>query len=106
MNDSPQPPKESNTLGKASLVLGILASILLFFVGACAGVGKQQGWLKNVENVLGVFGATFAFMGLLAVALGFFGLFGRNRSRISAIVGLVLGLSTLLLFAAILQNVQ
>ena len=101
-----RPPLVPNTLGKASLILGILASTLTFSIGLCAGVGQQQGWLKHAEPLFFVLGGTFAFLGLVSALLGFGGLFGRNRSRASAIFGLILGLIALFLFAAIVNAVQ
>ena len=106
MTDEQPLPPQPNSLGKASLLLGIVASVFVFFIGVCAGVGQQQGWLKNVSTLLFILGSTAAFMGLLAGLLGFSGLFGRNRSKATAIVGLILGVGTLLLFAAIVQNAQ
>ena len=100
-----QPP-QSNTLGKASLVLGIVGSFFVFLIGLCAGVGKQQGWLQHVGAIFFVLGASSAFLGLLAAVLGFLGLFGRNRSRVVAIAGLILGAFAVLLFLAIIQAVQ
>jgi hypothetical protein len=99
--DHSTPP---NALGKASLTLGIIGIILLFMVGLCAGVGQQQGWLPAVGPFLFILAGTFAFMGLLAAVLGFLGLF--SRSRATAIAGLLLGLGTLLLFAAIMNAVN
>jgi hypothetical protein len=99
-------PPVPNTLGKASLVLGILASTLVVSVGLCAGVGQEQGWLKHVGPLLFIVGGTFAFLGLVSALLGFGGIFGRNRSRATAIFGLLLGLTAILLFAAIVNAVQ
>ncbi|MCA9270074.1 MAG: hypothetical protein KDA41_16445, partial [Planctomycetales bacterium] len=59
---SVKPPREPNTLGKASLFLGVVAVIAVFFVGLCAGVGKQQGWLNAVGTLLFIFGGTFMFV--------------------------------------------
>ena len=103
MADAPQNP---NTLGKASLILGILASTFVFMIGLCAGLGKEQGWLPAVGPLLVVLGGTFAFMGLISALLGFGGLWGRNRSRATAIFGLLLGLFTIGLFLAIIQSAQ
>ena len=102
---SSQPtPSPHNTLGKASLILGILGITLLFMIGLCAGVGQQQGWLKAVGPILFILGGTFAFMGLLAAVLGFLGLFSRPRA--TSIAGLLLGVGTLLLFAAIVNGIN
>lgn len=107
--NSPSPPPSApqpNTLGKASLVLGILAIVFVFGIGVCAGVGKQQGWLPLIGVLLFIVGVTFSFVGLLAAVLGFLGLFGRNRSRAAALVGLLLGIATIGLFAAIMNAVK
>lgn len=106
MNSSHPVSPQSNTLGKASLVLGIFGIVFVFSVGICAGIGKEQGWLPLVSVLLFLVGATAAFMGFLSAVLGFFGLFGRNRSRITALLGMVLGAAAVLLFAAILNAVK
>ncbi|QDU95505.1 hypothetical protein [Lignipirellula cremea] len=100
------PPLVPNSLGKASLTLGIVSIILLFSVGLCAGVAKEQGWLPAVGVLLFLAGGTLAFAGAIGGLLGFLGLFGRNRSRAAAIAGLLLSVLTVLLFAAIVQNAQ
>jgi hypothetical protein len=96
-------PRHPNTLGKASLTLSIVASTCVFSIGLCAGVGQQQGWLKNVAALFFIAGGTFAFMGVLSIMLGFAGLFGRHRSRAAAIVGFLLGLLTVAMFLAIID---
>ena len=101
---SPPPPPRSNTLGKASLFTGLLSSVFMVFIGLCAGVGHEQGWLRNVAALFLILGGTVTFMGLLAILMGFGALFSRGRSV--AIIGLVLGAFTVLLFAAIVQNSQ
>ena len=105
MSKSAPLPPQPNTLGKASLLLGIFAITFVFSVGLCAGVGKNQGWLQAVGVLLFILGGTFAFAGLVAAFLGFAGLFGSNRSRATAIIGMTLGILTVLLFAAILNAV-
>lgn len=102
----PNAPRQPNSLGKASLVLGILASFVVFSVGLCAGVGRQQGWLPAVGTLLFLLGGSFAFLGLLSVLLGFGGLFGRNRSRATAVLGLLLGLMAVAMFLGILGASQ
>jgi hypothetical protein len=98
MNSPPTP----NTLGKTSLILGILGSFFVVLIGLCAGVGQQQGWLKAVGPLLAIFGGAFAFLGLIAVLLGVLGIF--HRARGTAIAGLLLGLVAVFLFAAIVSQ--
>jgi hypothetical protein len=66
-----------------------------------AGVGKEQGWLAQAGVLLFVFGATFAFVGLIAAFIGFVGVFVRPRA--TAVVGCVVGVCAVLLFGAILS---
>ena len=96
-------PQQPNTLGNASLVLGILALALVFGIGLCSLVGAQQGWLAVGGLPLFVCGASSAFLGLIGAVLGLVGLFGANRSRAAAVVGLVLGLSGVCLFFVVLN---
>ena len=104
MSHDPRPPLVPNTLGKASLVLGILASTFVVSVALCAGVGQQQGWLKQAGPLLFIVGGTFAFLGLVSALLGIGGLFGRNRSRATAIFGLALGLIAVAIFLAVVNS--
>ena len=106
MTPPENPPPRSNTLGKASLVLGILASIFVFCVGLCAGAGQQQGWLPAVGTLLVILGGTSAFMGFVGMVLGVLGLFGRNLSRATAIAGVLLGMFAVALFIAILNGAK
>jgi hypothetical protein len=52
--------------------------------------------------VLYVCGASSAFLGFLGFVLGIAGLFGANRSRATAIIGLLLGISRICLFLGVL----
>ncbi|MFC1878853.1 hypothetical protein ACFLZW_02960 [Chloroflexota bacterium] len=99
---SPSPPPQPNTLGNASLVLGILAVSLVFGIGICALTGASQGWVQIAGTPLLVCGVSSSFLGLLGAILGLAGLFGANRSRATAIVGLLLGLTGICLFVAFL----
>jgi hypothetical protein len=100
---SQYPPTPSNTLGNASLVLSILSAALVFGIGLCALTGIQQQWIRLAGTPLFVCGASSAFLGLLGVILGVAGLFGANRSRATAIVGLLIGLGSLCLFGVVLN---
>ena len=99
-------PRESNTLGQASLVLGILSVALVFGIGLCALVGVGQGWIQAVGTVHFVCGASSAFLGVLGAVLGFVGLFGRRRPRAAAVVGLIMGLGGLCLFLAVVGAIR
>lgn len=92
----------SNTLGNASLALGIASISLVFGIGLCAIVGAQQGWLAIAGTVLYVCGISSAFLGLLGMVLGIGGLFGSNRPRAAAVTGLLLGIGGICLFVGVL----
>ena len=92
---------QSNTLGNASLALGIASAALVFGIGMCALAAPQALQLTGIP--LFVCGASSAFLGLLGSALGVAGLFG-NRPKGTAVVGLILGLVGVCLFFAILAS--
>jgi hypothetical protein len=99
MGASPQQP---NTVGNAALALGIASVGLVFGIGLCALVGLQQAWIQVAGTPLFVCGASSAFLGLIGAILGVAGLFGANRSRVAATMGLVFGLIGVCLFFTIL----
>ncbi|MCI0729700.1 MAG: hypothetical protein L0332_23710 [Chloroflexi bacterium] len=102
MDRSPQP----NTLGNASLALGIASAAFVFGIGLCALAGRQQPWLQAAGLPLFICGASSAFLGLLAAGLGLGGLFGSNRPRAAAVAGLLLGVVGLCLFFAVLNALR
>lgn len=104
---TPPPPPQPNTLGNASLGLGIASAALVFGLGLCALVGVQQGtWIVAAATPLFVCGASSAFLGVIGAAVGLGGLFGRQRSKATAVVGLVLSLLALCLFFGVLSAVR
>lgn len=104
MNDQPS-STQPNVLGDTSLRLGITSAALVFSVGLCAILGARQGWLGLLAVPLYVCGASSAFLGLLSFGLGIAGLFGKDRSRATAAVGLALGSLGICLFVLILRTI-
>jgi hypothetical protein len=102
---TPQPP-EPNPLGNASLGLGIASAALVFGIGLCALSGAGQRWLQLAGTPLFVCGGASAFLGVLAVIIGAAALFGGNRARATAIVGLILGLVGACMFFAFLNAIS
>ncbi len=102
---TPSEPQQPNVLGNASLGLGIVSLALVFGIGMCALMGTAQGWVQVAGAPLFVCGASSAFLGAIGALLGIVGLFGKNRSRAAAIVGLLLGLGGMCLFFGVLQGV-
>jgi hypothetical protein len=102
MGASSEPP-ETNRLGNAAMGLGIASLALVFGIGICALVGAQQGWIVLLGAPLYICGASSAFLGLLGAGLGVGGILGGNRSRTTAIAGLLLGLGGVCLFFGVLS---
>jgi hypothetical protein len=98
-------PQGPNTIGHASLWLGIASSALVFGIGLCALTGAGQQWLQLAGTPLFVCGGASAFLGFLAALLGVVGLLGKGSSRATAIVGIVLGLLGACLFFGFLRAI-
>ncbi|NOH03977.1 MAG: hypothetical protein HND47_19420 [Chloroflexi bacterium] len=104
MPDSPS-PQQPNSVGNASMWLGIASAALVFGIGMCALTGLNQRWIQLAGTPLFVCGVSSAFLGLLAVVLGIAGMFGRDKSRSTAIVGLILGLLGACMFPGFLRAI-
>ena len=104
MSDS-HSPQGPNTVGNASLWLGIASAALVFGIGLCALTGLNQKWIQLAGTPLFVCGASSAFLGLLSTILGVAGLFGKNKSRTTAIMGLILGFLAMCLFFGVLNAI-
>jgi hypothetical protein len=102
MSDNPQ---QSNPLGNASLALGIASAALVFGIGLCAWTGLAQNWIRLAGTPLFVCGGSSAFLGVLGIILGIAGLFGKAKSKATAIVGLVLGFVGVCMFFAFLSAI-
>ena len=98
-------PKQPNPLGNASLALGIASAALVFGIGLCAWTGVAQNWIRVAGTPLFVCGGSSAFLGFLGFILGVAGLFGKDKSRATAIVGLILGLVGTCMFFAFLSAI-
>jgi hypothetical protein len=102
---SEQKTQHPNALGNASLGLGIASLALVFGIGLCAVTGVAQQWIQLVGTPLFICGGSSAFLGLIGAGLGIAGLFGKGRSRATAIVGLILGFLGICLFVTVLTLV-
>ena len=91
-----------NTLGNASLGLGIASLALVFGIGLCALTGIAQPWIQVIDTPLFVCGGSSAFLGLIGAGLGLAGIFGKGRTRNTSIAGLVLGAIGVCLFFLVL----
>ena len=100
------PPQQPNTLGNASLGLGIASAALVFGIGLCALTGLAQNWIQLAGTPLFVCGGASAFLGFIGALLGVAGLFGKDRPKATAIVGLILGLIGLCMFLGLLRAVS
>ncbi len=107
MQPSPT-PQQPNTLGNASLGLGIASTALVFGIGLCTLVGLRQTprMIAVLATPLFVCGASSAFLGLIGTVIGVSGLFGSNRPKATAVVGLILSILGLCLFFGVLAAVR
>jgi hypothetical protein len=96
-------PPQPNPLGNASLGLGIASAALVFGIGLCALTGVGQRWIQLAGTPLFVCGGASAFLGLLAFVIGLAGLFGKDKARATAIVGLILGMIGACMFIVFLN---
>jgi hypothetical protein len=102
MSENPQQP---NPLGNASLALGIASAALVFGIGLCAWTGVAQNWIRLAGTPLFVCGGSSAFLGVLGIILGIAGLFGKDKSKATAIVGLMLGFIGMCMFFAFMAAI-
>ena len=98
-------PQGSNPLGNASLALGIASAALVFGIGLCAWTGLTQNWIRLAGTPFYVCGGSSAFLGFLGFVLGVAGLFGKDKSKATAIVGVILGLIGACMFFAFLSAI-
>ncbi len=89
-------------LGIASLLISIFTAIALFIVCIIAGVMESNTYGGIDEEsalaiVLGLFIFGFWFLDLLAIGLGIVGIFQNIRSRITAIIGTIIAVATLII---------
>ena len=98
-------PKQPNPLGNASLALSIVSAALVFGIGLCAWTGVTQNWIRLAGTPLFICGGSSAFLGFLGFILGVAGLFGKDKSKATAIVGLILGLVGACMFFAFLSAI-
>lgn len=100
------PPSSPNTIGNVSLGLGIASVSLVFGIGFCALVGRQQQWIALLATPLFICGTTSAFLGFLGLVLGIVGLFPQHQARTNAAVGVVLGMMGVCLFLLFLRAIN
>jgi len=89
-------------LGIASLLISIFNAIALFIVFIIAGVMESNTYGGIDEEsaaaiILGLFMFGFWFLDLLAIGLGIAGIFQNIRSRITAIIGTIIAVATLII---------
>jgi len=102
MSDNSQ---QSNPLGNASLALGITSTALVFGISLCAWTGLAQNWIRLAGTPLFVCGGSSAFLGFIGFILGVAGLFGKNKTKATSIVGLILGFIGTCMFLTFLSLV-
>ena len=102
--DTPQSPQpqQPNTLGNASLGLGIAASALVFLVGLVMIIFRNHEVVRKILTLLFIVEASGGFLGLLGLIIGAGGAFSGNRTKSTAIVGMVLSVLAMAIFAIVM----
>lgn len=85
-------PETNNPLGNASLGLGLVSSIASFGIALAVLQNGADTGFSLTGTPLWVGGLTGALLGLTAAGLGLIAMFGKDRSKLAAAGGLVLGL--------------
>ena len=88
-------------MGIASLLISIFTAIGFFIVTIIAGImeANTYGGIDEESTeaiILGLSILGFGFLDLLAIGLGIGGIFQKTRGRITAIIGTIISLATLI----------
>jgi hypothetical protein len=100
--ENPAIIRTHSRIGIASFVIGVTSVISLLALIGTAAVMTQTGKLTPPLQLiigLGMFAA--CFVGLIGIALGFFGAVDRASKKTYPVLGLVLNVGILLLFGAL-----
>ena len=94
-------------LGIASLLISIFTAIALFIIIIIAGVieSNTYGGLDEESAaalILALFVLGFWFLDLLAIGLGIAGIFQNIRNRITAIIGTIIAVTTLIISVSLI----
>ena len=94
-------------LGISSLLISIFSAIGLFIIFLIAGVMEANTYGGIDEEsagaiILGLFMFGFGFLDLLAIGLGIAGIFQNMRSRITAIIGTMISMATLIILVSLI----
>ena len=89
-------------LGIASLLISIFTAIG-FLISTLIAAGMEANTYGGIDEesagaiILGLFLIGFCFLDLLAIGLGIAGIFQKMRSRITAIMGVIISSATLII---------
>lgn len=91
-----------NGTGIASFIIGVTCVILMLALIGTAGVMTKAGKLTpELTMIIGLGMMSACFVDLIGVALGFFGAVDRSSKKVYPVLGLVLNIGILVLFAAL-----
>ena len=98
--------KRQSQLGIASLVLSILTFISLFIIIVLTFVlpyeSSSYAEQADIEMILGIIILFTISLDIFAIGLGISGIFQRSRSRLTAFVGTIISMATLIIMIALL----
>jgi hypothetical protein len=88
--------------GIASFIIGVISVVFVLALIGTAGVMTKAGTMTPELNIIIGLGMISAcFVDLIGIGLGFFGAVDRSSKKVYPVLGLVLNIGILVIFAAL-----
>jgi hypothetical protein len=91
-----------NGKGIASFIIGVTSVVFVLALIGTAGVMTKAGTMTPQLNmIIGLGMISACFVDLIGIGLGFFGAVDRSSKKVYPVLGLVLNIGILVIFAAL-----
>jgi hypothetical protein len=95
--------RKHKALGISSFVVTLIVLVLSFLLFAIVGVlSRAHKSTPEINTMIGIFLFLFWFVDLIGIGLGIAGAFDRASKKVFPILGIVIGLTVLLLSAGLI----